>query len=872
MDESGYCDTMSQHSNNANEDPTITVTVEPVDLVVEKDGSVLLSNLQSALPGAHGLYYYHLGHRKAVKYDGQVAKIVPPSDGWGARSYFVTLAHGCRASLTGFGSYENASKQFERSVSLVQKMFGGVDSANFERRKTSSIKGDGENRARSQPIALVSNQNGETNRAQDTESLSSERLLRLETTIERLTNKLTAKEHQIQLLKEENHDLRSQAETSSVDSRSVVEESTQSSTTDLGEQYNEQVDSSNKLSEENASLRVQIDDLSKELENTRSRLNEAEQSTADSRQKLEWKSTELLQHWNDAKWKIGELEAALGTVNADVAYKNERISQLDSELASVSDKLRESNEKNFELEQTIASKQNEVDQLTQNEVDQMKQNDYRLREMSESQDARNGELVERIRCLEQELAHAHKTQELPVAVECICSQLQQSLAKDEERIRDLEQQLVEKRESYNRLEQDGTSLRQKLEGELEEANQSLNDVRLRTGELEEHLRQNGGSSDEKERVVEQLTEQLQSATKELDECRRALGELESKHAEVNSKREYMEQELCAAKKYLADGAHSAPARKSDSHGDMLELSDELMKVNMRKYELENQVAQMSADLKAARQRADQSVAAQQEIAKNLWVTGERLAEAERELHRLHSELHEAHCLIDQLRHEQTEREDRIAHNVPEAHHLHEELRVTRESMAALAASESEARQKAEWVLGEVTQAWNDAKWRIGEMEAAMAHKQWELDQAKLRVHELEQLLEKLQSFKSKASKVLDGSFLIRKQPYVDRTKWSLSMWDENTPADGDLDYRRIWFDIEAPNARNVYLMGSFVNWECGMMCTATGDGSDRKGVWVDLPRGRYEFRFLVDGEWRTASDFPTCPNDFGSENNWRFVD
>lgn len=73
------------------------------------------------------------------------------------------------------------------------------------------------------------------------------------------------------------------------------------------------------------------------------------------------------------------------------------------------------------------------------------------------------------------------------------------------------------------------------------------------------------------------------------------------------------------------------------------------------------------------------------------------------------------------------------------HQLHEELRVARESLSTLAASETEARQKIEWRLGEVTQAWNDAKWKIGEMEAGAAHKQWELDQARHRVYELEQL-------------------------------------------------------------------------------------------------------------------------------------
>jgi 1,4-alpha-glucan branching enzyme len=45
---------------------------------------------------------------------------------------------------------------------------------------------------------------------------------------------------------------------------------------------------------------------------------------------------------------------------------------------------------------------------------------------------------------------------------------------------------------------------------------------------------------------------------------------------------------------------------------------------------------------------------------------------------------------------------------------------------------------------------------------------------------------------------------------------------------------------------------------------------DRHGVWkttLALPPGRYEYRFLVDGQWQ---DDPACPervpNGFGTEN------
>lgn len=77
--------------------------------------------------------------------------------------------------------------------------------------------------------------------------------------------------------------------------------------------------------------------------------------------------------------------------------------------------------------------------------------------------------------------------------------------------------------------------------------------------------------------------------------------------------------------------------------------------------------------------------------------------------------------------------------------------------------------------------------------------------------------------------------------------------------------RRIVFSFSAPEAQNVSLVGNFNNWDY----TKTMK-KDKDGLWtsrVDLEPGKYEYRFLVDGEWR---DDPKCqtrqPNSFGSQN------
>ncbi|VDK42596.1 unnamed protein product [Anisakis simplex] len=96
----------------------ITVYVEPIEIELDDDGNLLFSALQSAVPGASGLYFR--GECKSsVKFDGK--KLIAPADGWKDRKYFANL--GCRSDFP-FGSYANASRQFERSVNAVQRLFG----------------------------------------------------------------------------------------------------------------------------------------------------------------------------------------------------------------------------------------------------------------------------------------------------------------------------------------------------------------------------------------------------------------------------------------------------------------------------------------------------------------------------------------------------------------------------------------------------------------------------------------------------------------------------------------------------------------------------------------------------------------------------
>lgn len=71
---------------------------------------------------------------------------------------------------------------------------------------------------------------------------------------------------------------------------------------------------------------------------------------------------------------------------------------------------------------------------------------------------------------------------------------------------------------------------------------------------------------------------------------------------------------------------------------------------------------------------------------------------------------------------------------------------------------------------------------------------------------------------------------------------------------------------EAPQAETVFVAGEFNQWRAG----DTRLRRDETGTWkvqVWLAPGRYEYRFIVDGEWQ---DDPLAsarvPNAFGSSN------
>lgn len=94
----------------------------------------------------------------------------------------------------------------------------------------------------------------------------------------------------------------------------------------------------------------------------------------------------------------------------------------------------------------------------------------------------------------------------------------------------------------------------------------------------------------------------------------------------------------------------------------------------------------------------------------------------------------------------------------------------------------------------------------------------------------------------------------------------LGLWHLGRPAHPQ--QVRVHFEIHAPGAERVDLVGDFNHWTPGAIRLNGPDASGHWTVDVDLPEGRYEYQFLVNGKtWVTDPRAPARrPDAFGREN------
>ena len=79
--------------------------------------------------------------------------------------------------------------------------------------------------------------------------------------------------------------------------------------------------------------------------------------------------------------------------------------------------------------------------------------------------------------------------------------------------------------------------------------------------------------------------------------------------------------------------------------------------------------------------------------------------------------------------------------------------------------------------------------------------------------------------------------------------------------------KKVTFRFQTEKGKDVFVAGTFNNWQPAMT-KLKGNGSGVYTATLQLPEGRYEYKFVVEDVWHLDPPNPeTVPNDCGSMNN-----
>jgi 1,4-alpha-glucan branching enzyme len=79
--------------------------------------------------------------------------------------------------------------------------------------------------------------------------------------------------------------------------------------------------------------------------------------------------------------------------------------------------------------------------------------------------------------------------------------------------------------------------------------------------------------------------------------------------------------------------------------------------------------------------------------------------------------------------------------------------------------------------------------------------------------------------------------------------------------------QKVTFLFEAAEAREVFLSGDFNNWD-PKAHPMKNDGNGRWSRTLMIAPGKYEYKFLADGQWvEDPRNDQICPNGFGTYNS-----
>ena len=84
--------------------------------------------------------------------------------------------------------------------------------------------------------------------------------------------------------------------------------------------------------------------------------------------------------------------------------------------------------------------------------------------------------------------------------------------------------------------------------------------------------------------------------------------------------------------------------------------------------------------------------------------------------------------------------------------------------------------------------------------------------------------------------------------------------------------KQVRFSVDAPNAQKVFLAGDFTDWEKNARPMRRSKAGGSFVATVTLPKGRHEYKFIVDGSWHPDPKAQSVQNRFGTHNSVVKVD
>ncbi|EFO82698.1 hypothetical protein GCK72_024734 [Caenorhabditis remanei] len=350
------------------------------------------------------------------------------------------------------------------------------------------------------------------------------------------------------------------------------------------------------------------------------------------------------------------------------------------------------------------------------------------------------------------------------------------------------------------------------------------------------------------RIDSESDEKTQDHDEEINNLHNVIEELRNKLAAVESKKKEIEIKFSENQEYLKNAKDKVTYLENQLNSD---AHEEVKSTTVRALEVklglaQNSIRQVEAD--------------KQQLQEANWYANERVGKLEQENGYLKG-------ITEQLkaRADSSHVEKLLKESEKRVHEINEE------------------KSKLEWRLGELSQWWNDAKWKVGELESSVALQRNLLDTANSKIQSLND-----ETHSSTMTIPTDG-FTISQG---NRGTWNLANASSQPCFTGAIpsiplvsalpfaganpfifgganEGRNVTLTI-AHTDHEVYLTGSFINWKCTLKCEKLSSG--KKGVTVNLTRGRHEFRFMINGEWSTSSDYQQVPNGLGGQNNVIFVE